>query len=86
MEFNAKYCLQKSNENYEKQIIKERKSIIKEIKEKIANGNFRLLYRIIYSENEDWLIDKGFKLTPQPTWAVFNNDDTLIDWSNENDK
>lgn len=81
MKFNAKYCLQKSNKNYEKQIIKERKSIIKEIKRKIANGNFRLHYIIIYSENENWLIDKGFKVTP-----CANQDWFFIDWSNENDK
>lgn len=81
MKFNAKYCLQKSNENYRKKITQERKSIIKEIKIKIANGNFNLRYIIIYSENEDWLIDKGFKLTP-----CTNQDWFLIDWSNENGK
>lgn len=81
MKFNAKCCLQKSNENYKKRIIKERKSIIKGIKEKIANGNFCLRYIIIHSENEDWLIDKGFKLTP-----CRNQDWFLIDWSNEIEK
>lgn len=82
MEFNAKYCLRKSNEGYEKQIKEERKVIIERIKEKAQKGEFHLYYTIEYTENEDWLIDRGFKLTPHVKWG-WTTDNTLIDWSNE---
>lgn len=78
MEFNAKYCLRKSDKGYQNQIKNERKVIIERIKNKAKCGKYCLYYIIVYTENEDWLVDRGFKLTP-----CANDDNTLIDWNNE---
>ena len=82
MKFNAKYCLRESDKNYQNQIENERKMIVEKIKEKVKYGKYDLYYAIMYTENEDWLTDRGFKLTPYAKWGY----NTLIDWSNEIEK